>query len=113
VRLLSGGNQQKVAVGKWLAVEPSVLLCDEPTRGIDVGARADLYLLLRTLTDSGVGVVIASSDMEELLSITDRILVLSQGRLVATFQTVSVTEEALTRAVLGAYPNSAAASAKS
>jgi ribose transport system ATP-binding protein len=85
VRTLSGGNQQKVVVGKWLITAPSVLLLDEPTRGIDVGARADIYQRLRTLADAGAGLLVASSDLEELLAICDRMLVMRQGRLTGEF----------------------------
>jgi ABC-type sugar transport system ATPase subunit len=97
-RVLSGGNQQKVAVGKWLAGRPRVLLCDEPTQGIDVGARADLYRLLRDLAESGVAIIVASSDMDELLSLTDRIVVMAQGRIVAEYLAEAATEELLMRA---------------
>jgi ribose transport system ATP-binding protein len=77
---LSGGNQQKVVVGKWLATGPRVLLLDEPTRGIDVGAKSEIYRLIRDLSASGIAIVVASSEMPELLAISDRILVLREGR---------------------------------
>ena len=102
VSLLSGGNQQKVALGKWLATAPRVLLCDEPTRGIDVGARADIYRVLRNLAEDGVGILLSTSDLEEVLSITSRILVLNRGRIVATFNTAEATEQALMRAATSA-----------
>lgn len=82
-RTLSGGNQQRVVVGKWLAIGPRVLLCDEPTRGIDVGAKADIHALLRGLAESGMAIVMASSDLPEVLGVADRVLVLREGRLVA------------------------------
>jgi len=106
VKLLSGGNQQKVAVGKWLAAAPRVLLCDEPTRGIDVAARAELYRLLRVLADNGVAILLSSSDIEEILTITDRILVMNRGQIVATFNTGEVTEQALMSAATSALPSS-------
>jgi ribose transport system ATP-binding protein len=78
---LSGGNQQKVVLGKWLSLEPKVLIVDEPTRGIDVGAKAEIYRLLRALADRGVAVIVISSDMEEVLGISDRIAVMHEGAI--------------------------------
>ncbi|MGA2441551.1 MAG: ATP-binding cassette domain-containing protein, partial [Tepidisphaeraceae bacterium] len=78
---LSGGNQQKVVLGKWLSLEPKVLIVDEPTRGIDVGAKAEIYRLLRLLADRGVAVIVISSDMEEVLGISDRIAVMHEGAI--------------------------------
>jgi ribose transport system ATP-binding protein len=80
VRTLSGGNQQKVVLGKWLLAEPIVLILDEPTRGIDVGARFEIYQLIHRLADRGAGVLVISSEIEELIGICDRILVMRQGR---------------------------------
>ena len=77
---LSGGNQQKVVIGKWLATTPRVLLLDEPTRGIDVGAKAEIYRLVRELSAQGIAILVASSEMPELLALSDRILVLREGR---------------------------------
>ena len=77
---LSGGNQQKVVIGKWLATTPRVLLLDEPTRGIDVGAKAEIYRLVRELSAQGIAILVASSEMPELLALSDRILVLRDGR---------------------------------
>ena len=77
---LSGGNQQKVVVGKWLATQPRILLLDEPTRGIDVGAKAEIYRLIRELSARGIAIIVASSEMPELLALSDRILVLREGR---------------------------------
>jgi ribose transport system ATP-binding protein len=99
---LSGGNQQKVAVGKWIAAAPRILLCDEPTRGIDVGARAELYDVLRGLAAAGVAVVVASSDFDEILTITDRVLVLYRGEIVDELPTANATEESLMHAAIGA-----------
>jgi rhamnose transport system ATP-binding protein len=101
-KLLSGGNQQKVAVGKWIAARPRVLLCDEPTTGIDIGARGELYDVLRALADDGVAVVVASSDLAEILTLTDRVLVMRQGRVVATMRTSDATEASLLAASVGA-----------
>jgi ribose transport system ATP-binding protein len=81
VRNLSGGNQQKVVLGRWLACSPAVLLLDEPTRGIDVPSRQEIYARLRTLAAEGVAVLFASSEMEEVLSLADRVLVMREGRI--------------------------------
>jgi len=79
---LSGGNQQKVVLGKALATEPRIMLLDEPTRGVDVGARSEIYNLVRALADRGVAVVVVSSEVEEVLGLSDRVLVISEGRVV-------------------------------
>ena len=81
VATLSGGNQQKVVLGRWLSLAPKVLICDEPTRGIDVGAKADIYAMLRRLADAGVGVLMISSDMEEVIGVSDRVAVMCEGRI--------------------------------
>ncbi|MEV8515777.1 sugar ABC transporter ATP-binding protein [Dactylosporangium sp. NPDC051484] len=82
VRTLSGGNQQKVVVGRWLLGETRLLLLDEPTRGVDVGARAELYQVIRKLADEGVGVLLVSSEVPEVLGLSDRVLVMREGRVV-------------------------------
>ena len=82
VRLLSGGNQQKVVLARWLLRECRVLLLDEPTRGVDVGARTEIYTLIRPLADAGVAVVVVSSEVEEVLGLSDRVLVVREGRIV-------------------------------
>ena len=84
VRTLSGGNQQKLVVGKWLHRKPRFLLLDEPTRGIDIGAKAELYAAIRRLADEGLSVVLVSSELEEVVQQADRIGVLACGGLVAT-----------------------------
>ena len=81
IRTLSGGNQQKVILGRWLLTKPEVLLLDEPTRGIDVGAKYEIYQLITDLAKNGKSVIVVSSEMPELLGICDRILVMSGGRL--------------------------------
>jgi ribose transport system ATP-binding protein len=100
---LSGGNQQKVMIARWLLRRFSVLLFDEPTRGIDVSARAAIYHLLNELAGSGKSIVLASSDLDELLAICDRIGVLSAGRLVAVFERGSWSREAVTAAAFRGY----------
>ena len=99
---LSGGNQQKAAVGKWIAAAPRILLCDEPTRGIDVSARAELYAVLRSLAAEGVAVIVASSDFDEILTITNRVLVLYRGEIIEEVPTAKATEESLMHAAIGA-----------
>jgi ribose transport system ATP-binding protein len=100
VRNLSGGNQQKVVVSKWLAAGPKVLLLDEPTRGIDVSAKREIYTLISELAHSGLGIVIASSELPELLAVADRILVIADGRVTAEFARNEATEERLLQAAL-------------
>jgi len=82
VRTLSGGNQQKVVLARWLLRDCRVLLLDEPTRGVDVGARSEIYALIRSLAGRGVAVVVVSSEMEEVLGLADRVLVIREGRVV-------------------------------
>jgi len=93
VASLSGGNQQKVALGKFLLTSPGVFLLDEPTQGVDVGAKAEIYALIDTLAQGGAAVLLASSDMPELLSLCDRILVLCEGRLSGTLSRAEATGE--------------------
>ena len=97
---LSGGNQQKVVLGKWLMGEPRVLLLDEPTRGIDVGARAEIYELLHALAGRGTGVLVVSSELEELTALCDRLLVMRRGELTAAFTRGGFEREAILRAAL-------------
>lgn len=100
VGYLSGGNQQKVVLGKWLATQPHVLLLDEPTRGIDVQAKREIYQLLDELVAEGLGILVASSELPELLAIADRILVLCEGRKTAEFSRAEATEERVMQAAL-------------
>jgi rhamnose transport system ATP-binding protein len=93
VRLLSGGNQQKVVVGKWMAVNPRVWLLDEPTRGVDVGAKAEIHRLLGELAASGMAILMSSSELIDLLGVCDRVLVMFRGRLVANLSRDEATEE--------------------
>jgi ribose transport system ATP-binding protein len=82
VRTLSGGNQQKAVLARWLVNRRKLLLLDEPTRGVDVGARADLYAVIRRLADEGIGVLLVSSELPEVLGLADRVLVIREGRAV-------------------------------
>ena len=100
VRNLSGGNQQKVVVSKWLATEPKVLLLDEPTRGIDVNAKREMYAIIDELARNGLGVVIVSAELPEILTISDRILVLAEGRVTATYSRDEANEENILKAAL-------------
>ena len=99
---LSGGNQQKVVLGKWLSMRPRLIIFDEPTRGIDVGAKAEIYGLMRALADRGVGVVMISSDMEEVIGVSDRILVLNAGRVAGALQRPEFSEHNVLRLAVGA-----------
>jgi ABC-type sugar transport system ATPase subunit len=100
VRTLSGGNQQKIVLGRWLASKPPVLLLDEPTRGIDVGTKREIYGLMDALAREGAAIVLVSSELPELLGLCDRILVLREGRIVREFPH-GATEEALAAAMAG------------
>ncbi len=92
---LSGGNQQKVVVGKWLLAKPKLVIFDEPTRGIDVGAKSEIYMRIRELTYQGIGVIMASSDLPELIGMSDRILVFHEGRISGELQREEFSEEAI------------------
>ena len=98
---LSGGNQQKIVLGKWLATGVDVLIMDEPTRGIDVAAKVEIYELMNRLTEGGAGIVMISSELPEILGMSDRILVMRAGRLVSEFSAQSASPEALLGAALG------------
>ena len=93
VRYLSGGNQQKVVIGKWLLADSKVLIMDEPTRGIDVGARVEIYELMNELTQEGAGILMISSDLPEVLGMSDRILVMRGGRITGELSTEEATQE--------------------
>jgi ribose transport system ATP-binding protein len=101
VRLLSGGNQQKVVLGKWLAGDARIFIFDEPTRGVDVGAKVEIYQLMNRLTAAGAGILMISSELPELLGMSDRILVMRQGRIQAEFEAAAATQERVLSAALG------------
>ena len=108
VQYLSGGNQQKVVLGKWLAMKPRVLFLDEPTRGIDVGAKQDIYKLMEKLAEEGVAILFVSSEMEEIIGMSDRAIVMHEGKLTGTLMRDELTEESVMQLATGtqAKPNS-------
>jgi ABC-type sugar transport system ATPase subunit len=95
VNNLSGGNQQKVVIAKWLATKPRILILDEPTRGIDVGAKAEVHALMTRLARDGVSILMISSELPEILGMSDRILVMRQGRLTGEFSRAEASQEAI------------------
>jgi len=102
VQYLSGGNQQKVVLGKWLAMQPRVLLLDEPTRGIDVGAKQEIYRLMEELAAQGMAILFVSSEMEEILGMSDRTLVMHEGRITGELRRDQLSEEAVMTLATGA-----------
>ncbi|MFO1039312.1 MAG: sugar ABC transporter ATP-binding protein [Geminicoccaceae bacterium] len=104
VRKLSGGNQQKVVFARWLAREPRILILDEPTRGIDVGAKLEIYRLIEDLAAAGIAVLLISSELPELLGLTDRVAVMRGGRIVGILPTVEATEESILTLAMGHGP---------
>ena len=98
VASLSGGNQQKVVIAKALMTEPKVLLMDEPSRGIDIGAKAEVFRVMRELAKEGLAIVFVTSDLEEVLSLSDRILVMADGRVTGEFDRADANETAVIRA---------------
>jgi rhamnose transport system ATP-binding protein len=101
VGALSGGNQQKVVLAKWLASKPRVLILDEPTRGIDIGAKVEVHRIISELAGSGLGIILISSDLPEVLAMSDRILVLHEGRITAEIPRDRATEERVMFAATG------------
>lgn len=101
VQYLSGGNQQKVALSKWLSLDPKVLILDEPTRGIDVGSKSEIYKLIRDLADKGMGVIMVSSEMEEIIGLSDRVLVMHEGYCTGTLDHDRINEENIMQLATG------------
>ncbi|KIL49560.1 sugar ABC transporter ATP-binding protein [Jeotgalibacillus soli] len=101
VKALSGGNQQKIVIGKWLATEPKVLILDEPTRGVDVGAKKEIYEIMNELTKRGVSILMVSSELPEILGMSDRILVMHEGKITAEMEIAEATQEAIMTAATG------------
>jgi rhamnose transport system ATP-binding protein len=102
---LSGGNQQKIVLGKWLANRPRLLILDEPTRGIDVGAKAEIHRLMGEFAREGMAILLISSELPEILGMSDRVLVMREGRIVAEFPRAAATQEAVGAAMMGAGSN--------
>ncbi|MFQ3185928.1 MAG: ABC-type sugar transport system ATPase subunit [Marinomonas primoryensis] len=98
---LSGGNQQKIVIAKWLSMKPNVLIVDEPTRGIDVGSKSEIHKLLRKLASKGLAVIVISSEMPEVMHVSDRIVAMYSGRVTRTFECGEVTEDSLVQAISG------------
>ena len=105
VATLSGGNQQKVVIGKWLNISPKVLLLDQPTRGIDVGAKNEIYELINALAENGASIVLVSDELEELINLSDRVIVMQRGRIVKEFNnsTRSLTKAELLESMVGSF----------
>jgi rhamnose transport system ATP-binding protein len=101
VGTLSGGNQQKVVLAKWLSTGPRLLIVDEPTRGIDVGTKAEVHRLMSSLAADGIAIVMVSSELPEVLGMADRIVVLREGRIAAEIPRAEATEEAVMYAAMG------------
>jgi len=98
---LSGGNQQKVVIAKWLATEPTVLLLDEPTQGVDIGAKAEVHRIISQLAAQGMAIILISSELLEVLGMADRILVLHEGRVAAEFDRDDASQERIMAAATG------------
>ncbi|MCS7064664.1 MAG: ATP-binding cassette domain-containing protein, partial [Fimbriimonadales bacterium] len=101
VDTLSGGNQQKVALAKWLQTRPQVLLLDEPTRGVDIGAKREIYELIYRWADEGIAILLITSEMPELLMLSDRIVVMHRGRITAEFTRENASADAILSAAMG------------
>jgi ribose transport system ATP-binding protein len=101
VQYLSGGNQQKVVLGKWLSLAPRLLLLDEPTRGIDIGAKHEIYAVMERLAEQGVAILFVSSEMQEILGMSDRVLVMHEGRIAGELASAELSEEAVMRLATG------------
>jgi len=98
---LSGGNQQKVVIAKWLETNPTILILNDPTRGIDVGAKADIYALMEELSSQGIGIIMISSELQETLAMSDRILVMCEGRLTGEVSRENANQEVLMKLAVG------------
>lgn len=103
-KVLSGGNQQKVVIAKWLATDPKILILNGPTVGVDIGSKADIIQILRSLADKGIGVIIVSDDISEIMSACDRILVMKSGRMIQEYITEDITEEILYECIRNGVP---------
>jgi ribose transport system ATP-binding protein len=97
---LSGGNQQKIVLAKWLATKPKVLMLDEPTRGIDIKAKKEIYQLIIKLAEEGLGIIMVSSELPEILAVSDRVLVMSEGAITGEFDIAESTEDSILKAAI-------------
>jgi len=104
---LSGGNQQKVVLARWLAAKPKVLILDEPTRGIDIGAKSEIYHLIDDLANEGLGIMFISSELTEVLRLSDRIYVMQNGRITGELTGADATEEAVLRLAMSDHLSAA------
>jgi ribose transport system ATP-binding protein len=109
VSTLSGGTQQKVLLGRWLALQPSVLILDEPTRGIDVGAKAEIYRHMATLADEGISIIMVSSDMEEIIGMSDRVVVMHERRIKGVLPREGLTQQRIATMMTGRMEGEVAA----
>jgi ribose transport system ATP-binding protein len=100
---LSGGNQQKVAIAKWLVNDPKIFLLDEPTRGVDVGAKSEIYAVVERLAATGAAVLFISSELEEILRISDRVLVMHEGRIAGELARQALSEDAVMKLATGGH----------
>jgi ribose transport system ATP-binding protein len=105
VRNLSGGNQQKVVIARWLTLQPRILILDEPTRGIDVGAKAEIHGIMQRLADDGVAILMISSELPEVLGVSDRIIVMREGEVMGELSREEATEDAVMRLAAGVQEN--------
>nr|MDA3949553.1 ATP-binding cassette domain-containing protein [Spirochaeta sp.] len=96
---LSGGNQQKIVIAKWLCLSPRLLILDEPTRGIDVGSKAEIHKLIAKLAEDGIAVIVISSEMPEIMGVSDRIVAMREGRITGVFEGEEITEGNLITAI--------------
>ena len=92
---LSGGNQQKVMIGRWLATEPKVLILDEPTRGVDVGAKAEIYEIMNELTKAGLSIIMISSELPEIINMSDRVYVMYEGKITGCIEQENISQESI------------------
>jgi len=100
VKNLSGGNQQKVVLARCLATQPKVLMLDEPTRGVDAGAKNEIYKLIMELSEAGLGIIVVSSELPEILTVSDRVLVMAEGKITAEFNSADANEDAILKAAI-------------
>jgi ribose transport system ATP-binding protein len=94
---LSGGNQQKVIIGRWLATNPKILILDEPTRGVDVGAKSEIYAIMNQLVKEGMSIIMISSELPEIINMSDRVYVMNEGRITGCLDRTEVSQEAIMR----------------